>query len=141
MAVPHSLLVAGLIALGALGLLYAMLYPWLSGDRQADKRRANLVQSGGKRVAAARPVDSAQRRKQVSDSLKELEQRGKQQRVTLDQRIMQAGLKITKTKFLVWSGVFGAFCGLMAYLFTESPQAIGAGLFVGHNAIAHLPRH
>src|SRR6476620_11582987 len=128
----NTLLIALLIGIGALALLLALLYPFLSGDRMADKRRASLVQSGpGKRVAPTRQVDSAQRRKQVADSLKEIELRGKQQAVTLDQRLLHAGLKISKGKFLLWSGIFGAFCALMAFILVENPMIIGAAAFVG----------
>jgi tight adherence protein B len=128
----NTLLIALLIGVGALALLLALLYPFLSGDRMADKRRASLVQSGpGKRVAPARQMDSAQRRKQVADSLKEIELRGRQQAVTLDQRLLHAGLKIGKGKFFLWSGIFGAFCALMAFLFVENPMLIGAAAFVG----------
>jgi tight adherence protein B len=128
----NPIVVAALIAAGALALFFALLYPWLSGERTADKRRAQLVQGGGKRAAAAsRPMDSAQRRKQVADSLKEIELRGRQQAVTLDQRLLHAGLKIGKGKFFLWSGIFGAFCALMAFLFVENPMLIGAAAFVG----------
>jgi len=127
----NTLLLAALIAVGAFALLFALLYPYLSGDRTAEKRRESFVQSAGKRAAPTRQMDSAQRRKQVADSLKELEQRGKKERITMDQRLLQAGLKITKNQFFIWSGLFGAFFAFIVFVFTGSLEATAAGLFFG----------
>ncbi len=131
MNLSHSALIALLVAVGVLAALFAVVYPYLSGERTAEKRRENLVQGSGKNLAPTRQIDSVQRRKQVAESLKELELRGKQKRMTLEQQLLQAGLKISKAQFYLWSSLFGGFCGLIAYLVIDNPLAIVAGYFVG----------
>lgn len=127
----NLLVVAVLIGVAALAALLALLYPFLVGERTADRRRASLVQGAAKRNAPTRQIDNTQRRKQISDSLKEIELRGKEQRVTLDQRLLHAGVKIGRARFLLWSSVFGAFCSLLAFVFVGHPAAIAAAGFVG----------
>lgn len=129
----RDLLIAILFGLAALGILLAVAGPALSGSRAAKKRRAMLVQSSGaKRVNSQRAIDTAQRRKQIAESLKEIENRGKKANaLTLDQRIAQSGLRITRPQFFIWSAVLGLVFGLMLFLFTGDPMMFGAGLLTG----------
>ena len=76
-------------------------------------------------------MDASQRRKQISDSLKELEAKGKQTKVTLDQRLLQSGLNIGKSQFLMMSAGLGFLLGFMLFVTSESPLLGGAGLFIG----------
>ena len=73
----HQFLVPGMAALAVGGVAYALAYPYLSGDAQADKRRAALQSRAAGKGAAVRGNDVAKRRKQVADSLKELDARAK----------------------------------------------------------------
>ncbi len=61
----------------ALGCLFFVASPYLSGDVKAEKRREAVAAPRAKRVGVERVVDAASRRKQVADSLKEVENRGK----------------------------------------------------------------
>ena len=77
-----------------------LLFPYLSGDAKGEKRQAQLL---GKRsgVTRDRQVDATARRKQVADSLKELEQRNaKKAKLSLETRIAQAGMKLSKQMYL-----------------------------------------
>jgi tight adherence protein B len=127
-----TLLVAGLAMIAAGGIFYAFVYPYLSGDARAEKRQAALQQSG---VPIKRGIDRnqevAQRRKQITESLKELEAKGKAKKVSLEARIRQAGLTWTPMMFFVISGAIGV--GVAAIVFFVSGEALYAlgGLFIG----------
>jgi tight adherence protein B len=101
------------------GVAWVFLYPALSGEAKAEKRRAAFART----VPAARQVDRAQRsrREQVEGSLREIEQRLKRDRkLALPARITQAGLSWSKKKFLIVSGILGAVCFVV-------PMFLGAG--------------
>ena len=89
------------------GVAWVFLYPYLSGQKQAENRRASVA----KPEPAARQVDKVQRsrREQVETSLKDLEtRRQKEKSVPLAVRITQAGLHWSMQKFLIVSGVLAA---------------------------------
>src|SRR5574340_619165 len=87
------------------GAFYVLVLPYLSGEAKAEKRHAQIVsKTPGRRAGNERVVDAAARRKQVADSLKEMEQRNAEKaRVTLETRIAQAGLDLSRTNFFVAS--------------------------------------
>ena len=81
-----------LAAIAAGGLVYVFVYPLISGERRAEKRTQALVGQGssGRVEKSGRSGD---RREQIAQSLKDLEQREKNRnKRTLEQRIAQAGL-------------------------------------------------
>lgn len=106
------------------GVAWVFLYPILSGERKAEKRRDSVARS--QPVARAARGAQKSRREQVEESLKELEKRQQQQkRPPLAARISQAGLSWSKRQFyLIAAGmglvvfilVLGAGFGLMAAL-------------------------
>lgn len=117
-----------LAALAAGGGMYVLAYPWLNDDR-AEKRQKSIFDAGTR--AAISPRETALRRGQVADSLKELERRQKNLRnPPLSVRIEQAGLRMTTTKFYLFSLVTGTVLGLVL-LFSASPYVALAGAFVG----------
>jgi tight adherence protein B len=102
------------------GVAWVFLYPILSGERQAEQRRANFAKS----EPVARRADRTQRtrRQQVEDSLKEVEDRSrKAKKVALTTRIAQAGLSWSKQQFIIISVVLGAAMFLLGLF-------MGAGL-------------
>jgi tight adherence protein B len=105
-----------MLAIG--GLFYAFVYPYLSGDIKAEKRQAALQKASPRRVND-RSNDPMQRRKQIVESLKELEQKGKSKKLTLDARIAQAGLSWSKQKFYIGSAIAGVLLGGLLYLTTD----------------------
>ncbi|TDR94687.1 type II secretion system F family protein [Enterovirga rhinocerotis] len=122
--------VALLSAASAGGLAYVFLYPALSGEARAEKRQKTFVGSTAARVE--RVTGAQNRRDQVAQSLKELEQREKaRHKLTLEARIAQAGLDWSKSKFLLISALLGAGMGLVLFLITNGWMGLVAGLFIG----------
>ncbi|WP_338695411.1 MULTISPECIES: type II secretion system F family protein [unclassified Bradyrhizobium] len=105
----QTLALAFLAATTVGGIAWVFLYPYLSGEKKAESRRASVARS---EPAAARNVDRTQRsrREQVEGSLKELEaRRQKDRKVPLGMRISQAGLEWSEQKFWIISGALGLF--------------------------------
>jgi tight adherence protein B len=116
----HALAFAflGMVAVG--GLAWVFLYPFLSGEKKAEARRASV----GRSEPVARQTEKSQRsrREQVEGSLREVEdRRQKQKKVALGTRITQAGLSWSKEKFMIISGVL-AGAGFLI------PLVLGGGL-------------
>jgi tight adherence protein B len=102
-----------LVALAIGGVAYVFLYPFLSGERNAERR----VAAAARAEPVSRTTRTAQksRREQVEGSLKELEQRQKKaKRPPLSVRISQAGLSLSKRRFLIISAGLGVFAFLLA---------------------------
>lgn len=127
----HQLLIPGMAAAAIGGVFYALVYPLLSGEAKADKRVAAL-QSRQTTRASSRVNDVAKRRKQVADSLKELDARSKTKKITLDSKLAQAGLKWTKPQFYIGSLVAALFGAAAFFVLSGSPLfALGAALIFG----------
>jgi len=98
------------------GLAWVFLYPALSGERQAEKRRASLARPEN----IARRVErnpQRSRREQVEDTLKDVENRAKQaKKVPLNIRLEQAGVNWTKRQFMIGSAVLGITTFLLFYI-------------------------
>jgi tight adherence protein B len=123
-----QIVIATLAALAAGGGLYAVAYPWLHDDR-AEKRQKSIYDPSARMVV--NPRETALRRGQVADSLKELERRQKNLRSPpLSVRIQQAGLSWETKKFYIASAILGVLVALLLLLMT-SPLIALAGLFVG----------
>jgi tight adherence protein B len=133
-----ELMQMGALALGAIaaaGLAYSLLYPYFSGERQAEKRLQSVTEKQAVRVARkAQAEQASNRRKAVAATLKEIEDRQKaKEKITLRIRLQRAGLDISPNAFWVASAVSGLTCGvLMMVLFPTVPIATAAaGAFVG----------
>lgn len=112
----RQIIVVALIVLAVAALMYVFVYPYLSGDIKAQKRQAALMTGPAERSNNARGGDPAKRRKAIADSLKEVEEKNKKQRVTLEQSIAQAGLTWSKEAFLGASVGFGLFIGFLIFV-------------------------
>ena len=116
----QALALAFLAAVALGGIAWVFVYPFLSGERQAESRRASVA----KPEPIARGADKSQRsrREQVEGSLKDLEaRRQKEKKVSLSSRLTQAGLDWSTRKFWTVSGVLAAAGFLTAMM-------IGGGL-------------
>jgi len=125
----QALALAFLAATAIGGVAWVFIYPILSGERQAESRRASVAKS----EPVARQADKNQRtrREQVEGSLRDLEaRRQKEKRVSLSTRLTQAGLDWSTQKFMVVSGILAAVCFAAAMLLGGGPLA-GAGLAFG----------
>jgi tight adherence protein B len=123
----NDLLLAGMLLLAALSVgavVYIIIYPYISGGARTDKRIQAATENKGRRISVKQQAESANnRRRQVADTLKELEDRQKQrEKVTMRLRLQRAGLDITPRSF--WVASLG--CGLI----------VGAGTWA---AAPHLP--
>lgn len=117
------------------GLAWVFVYPLLSGEKQAEKRRASFarpepIQRGDDRTRS--------RRVQVEESMKELEQRlAAAKKISITTRISQAGLSWTKQQFVIGSAILGAIALIVSYFAGVAPlPALGFGLAAGFG----LPR-
>lgn len=110
----QALALAFLTAVTIGGVAWVFLYPLLSGEKQAEKRRSSFT--------SAQPVlrvddRMRSRRVQVEDSMKELEHRlAATKKVPLPIRISQAGLSWTKQQFIIGSSVLGVIALIAAFL-------------------------
>lgn len=109
-----------MVALAVGGLLLALLFPYFSGAKQTEKR-VRAITADEKtppkvglraRLLAEDPKDA--RRKQVQESLNQLEERERQrrQKLTLRLLLMQAGLETSPRLFYMLSLTVGLIIGL-----------------------------
>jgi tight adherence protein B len=116
---------------------WVLVYPYLSGEKEAEKRMQSVTRTGAPTLkAASRAVRT--RREQVESSLKEIENRSKQRRSPpLSTRIAQAGVSWTKRQFMIGSGVLGFVVAATVFLLEIGPAAaLGLGFAAGFG----LPR-
>jgi tight adherence protein B len=108
-----------MVALAVGGLLLTVLYPYFSGAKKTEKR-VKAVLSDGKvsvkpglraRLMAEDPKDA--RRKQIQESLNQVELRERQRRQKLTVRLLlsQAGLEISPRTFYLFALMLGLFIG------------------------------
>jgi len=130
-----------IVGLGGAAVLIAAFAIFGKRFSSADRMRRRLDNVAGKadiaqRSARARDREK-ERRKLVEESLKELEQKQKEQRarLTLKKRLEQAGLSITPTLFYIVSaglalvaGATAFMCGLKLWLALLIAFALGAGV-------------
>lgn len=111
-----------IVALSSGFIIYVLASPYLSGNRQAAKRMQVVTENKNVRTARRAKDDEVQhRRKQVTDTLKDLEERQKEtEKVSLRLRLQRAGLDITTNHFWIASGVSGLVCGVATFAFAPS---------------------
>jgi tight adherence protein B len=127
----NALAIAAMAMIAVGGVLYAFVYPLLSGDAKAEKRQAAFATASPSRKAAERQTDTAARRKQVSDSLKEVETRNRTKRVSIENRIAQAGLNWSRQRFFIFSGVLAVIFGGLMMLLSSNLYLAAAMVGVG----------
>ncbi len=125
------------VAIG--GVAWVFLYPLLSGERKAEKRKEIVVRSGPvARAATAARTTQRSRREQVEETLKGIEKKGAPQRfVPIQTQIVQAGLTISKRQFFVGSGVLGVVVFLLGLFMSVG---LLPALAAGFAAAFGLPR-
>jgi tight adherence protein B len=115
--VSDELLLAGLLLLAAASagvIVYVLIYPYISGGARTEKRIQAATEHKGRRIAIKQQAEAANsRRRQVADTLKDLDDRQKQrEKVSLRLRLQRAGLDITPRSFWTTSMAVGALAGL-----------------------------
>ena len=136
---PESmpLLIAILGAAAIAAVVFVVMFPYISGSRQVDKRVASVTENRVKSVATRTAAEvAANRKKQVADSLKDIESRQRtKERVTLRLRLQRAGLEPDPKPFWIASGISGAICAIL--VLTSMPPSslmpigVMAAAFIG----------
>ncbi len=129
MLIDQNMLIIYGLGVMAVGCVVFVVSPYLSGNVKAEKRR-EAIQAPRARRPGERVVDAAARRKQVADSLKDLDQRGKK-KVSLEIRIQQAGLDWSRNTYFVVSGVSGVILGVALFVVNGSPLVAAGAALVG----------
>ncbi len=126
-----TLAVALLVMLAVGGVVYALLYPTLSGEKRAEKRRKEFAGPSVVR-GVDREAQTRNKRGQVAQSLKEIENReNARHKLSLEQRIGQAGLSWTPKKYYGISVGLAVGFGLLLLIVSGNWILGIAGLFVG----------
>lgn len=133
----HEVYQLAIIVLAAIsvGLIaYVVAYPYLSGEKKADKRRDEIAaQSGRSRSSrTAGDQDLAHRKKQVQETMQEIDRKQKSKgKVTIRLRLERAGMDVTPSVFYMVSIVFGLSLGLVCFLMGAPLAAAAGAAFVG----------
>jgi tight adherence protein B len=120
------MMMAGLLLLAFGGLAFA----FVSGDSRAKKRQ-DALQKGVAAKAKDVGVDKGARRKQLADSLKELEQKSSKKKVSLQTKIQQAGLAISNRQFMIYSGLSGLVVTVLVYALAKTIYVAPPAAIVG----------
>lgn len=106
----------GVVALAALSvgmIVYVIIFPYLSGEKQAGKRLAGVTDSKARFKATANGGAGEnqealqERRKQIEETLKDIEEKKTKKRLTMRLRILQAGLNMSPRTFYLASLIAG----------------------------------
>jgi len=98
------------------GVAWVLVYPYLSGEKAAERRMSSIAKSS---VPTSKGISRAlkSRREQVETSLKELEERAKKSKSPpLSIRLAQSGLPLTKRRFVIISASLGVVVFAVAYI-------------------------
>ena len=125
----QSLLFPVLIGIAVIAVIIAV-FPSVFGDDVAKKRQESIRNTGSKRASNERVVDQAARRKQVAESLKEIENKASAKKQTLQAKIHQAGFDYTRNQFLLASLALGVVSGGVAFVLNGSLIVTGLVLLV-----------
>lgn len=123
--------VVALSTIAAGGVGYALLYPLLSGQARAEKRRKEFAAPVAGRVVD-REAQARQKRGQIALSLKEIENRETaRNKVSLETRLLQGGLRWSRRQFYIFSAIASAVVGVLLLIVTGNLLFLAVGLFVG----------
>jgi tight adherence protein B len=135
-----QLILIGMIALSVGGAAYFLLHPYLVADAKASRRLESIADrtklspklSFRQRFLKEDPKDT--RRRQLQESLNQLEedQKKRKKKMTLRVMLTQAGLEATPRNFWLMSAVLAAIVGSAAYIFgLPLYAAVSAALAAG----------
>ena len=114
------------IAASVAAVVIVIAYPYLAGDPGAEKRK-NAIASN----RVGRIEQDSQRRKNVADSLKLLDQRQAKKTLTIEGKLSQAGLDWSKNQFFLFSGALAIGAWFIILLFSMSLPVSLLGLLIG----------
>jgi tight adherence protein B len=134
----QMLAVALLATFCAAAFAWVFIYPYLSGENEAERRRKTVTRSDVRDMRVAARV-SRTRREQVESSLKELESRNKRKNKSpsLSARLSYAGLSWSERQLVIGSAILGLVTATGVLILDAGPlAALGLGFAAG----AGLPR-
>ncbi|MCG8560916.1 MAG: type II secretion system F family protein [Hyphomicrobiales bacterium] len=133
-----QLAVVFLAALAVGGIVYVLVFPYISGEKKAEKRRSSVAtRQSASRARAANDVLST-RKKEVQETIKELEAKQKsKKKATLQVRLTRAGLNVPVRSYWLASLMLGAGVGLVVFV-TGSPAVVSVA--AGFAAAMGIPR-
>jgi tight adherence protein B len=109
---------AFLIAVAVGGVAYVFLFPLISGEKRVEQRMKGIADAETVVRRTRKPDVATSRRQQVEDTLRQLEERQKKaKRPPLSVRLQQAGLDMSKQRFLTFSVAYGLFIAIAAFFF------------------------
>jgi tight adherence protein B len=125
-----SLFFLAAVAVG--GVAWVFIYPMLSGEQKAEKRKDAMVRTGAAVPARTGRNAPKTRREQVEGSLKEIEERNSKS-VPLSIKIAQAGLSWSKQRFFITAAALGVTAFLIGIMLDGGwmaafGMAFGAGV-------------
>jgi tight adherence protein B len=119
-------LIAALVAVAFAAVVFALVFPYISGARQKDQRLKSVAENRPRKIGTggtAAADAQSNRKKSVADSLKEIESRGKaKEKVTLRLKLQRAGLELTPRDFYLSSAICGVICAGAAYTVIGAPM-------------------
>lgn len=130
----EDLMLYGLLALAGMSIIavvYLLIAPFLTGERRAEQRMQGVATQSrsskpGVRTSASNDPGSS-RKRQVAETIKELEAQQKAQaKVTLRQQLQRAGLDVDVRMFWILSGVCGVACGVLTFILAPSVPIFAA---------------
>jgi tight adherence protein B len=133
----QTIVVFSLVTLAMGGVVWVFIYPHLSGERHAEKRLASIAKSEPITRTSTARIGQKNRREQVEETLKELDDRQKKsKKQTLSTKLSQAGLDWSKERYLITSGVLGLVAFIVGFL---ADVGLLVALAIGFAAAFGLP--
>lgn len=129
----------GLVAVAIAGVVYALLMPYMSGEREKDKRVQGVTENQTRKLGTVAGDQQSSRKKSVADTLKEIDTRSKaKEKVTLRLQLQRAGLQVTPRDFYIASAISGILSFAVVHVGMQAP--IMGGLVAGFLGAMGLPR-
>lgn len=122
----------GMTSIG--GIVYAVIVPLMSGEAKGESRLKAVAQ--GQSATAVKQEKDAVRRKQISAALDTTRNKIKDKQ-TLEARIGQAGINMTRTQYYLFCGLAGLGTGFLLLLMSGNPLMGLMGALVGSAGIPH----
>ncbi len=118
----NPMAVAGVLALG----LGALVFLVAGGESRAKKRLATVGRASVRTASVSAENDRATRKKQIAEGLRDLEKANRRRR-NLQAKIEQAGLSISRRRFIMACVAIGLFLGAAAWIEFEERADRGDG--------------
>jgi tight adherence protein B len=105
------------------GLIYTLVMPFLSGERQAEKRLVNVSQNQTRmQIRAGGPQSLQMRKQQVQETIRNIDDRQKvKKRAPLRLLLTRAGLKLRPRTYYLYGAAVGLLAGFIVLITGSLP--------------------